>query len=217
LRSVVWLSSYGLFVIGLAVTVGSSIYLVRRGDMTVGAAYMVFQYLFMLQNPIEQITQQLQELQKAAAGVQRVGELFRTRSALPTGGRETLTPGALAVAFEDVDFHYLDAEADQLTLRGVSLELAPGRRLGLLGRTGSGKTTLTRLVFRLYDPSAGTVRVGGLDARDVDLHHLRSRIGLVTQDVQLFRGTLRDNLTFFDGSVPDAVILDVLEELGLGE
>ncbi|HZW27435.1 MAG TPA: ABC transporter ATP-binding protein [Trueperaceae bacterium] len=216
LRSVVWLSSYGLFVVGLAVSVGTSIYLVRRGDMTVGAAYMVFQYLFMLQNPIEQITQQLQELQKAAAGVQRVGELFRTRSALPPGGTAELPAGPLAVTFEGVDFHYLDASADQLTLRGVSFHLAPGRRLGLLGRTGSGKTTLTRLVFRLYDPSGGSVKVGGVDTREVDLQRLRSRIGLVTQDVQLFRGSLRDNLTFFDPSVPDEVIVGVLEELGLG-
>ncbi len=216
LRSVVWLSSYGLFVIGLAVTVGSSIYLVRRGDMTVGGAYMVFQYLFMLQNPIEQITQQLQELQKAAAGVQRVGELFHTESALPLGGGAELPAGPLAVRFEDVAFHYLDASPDQLTLRGVSFELAPGRRLGLLGRTGSGKTTLTRLIFRLYDPSAGAVKVGGVDTRDADIQLLRARIGLVTQDVQLFRGTLRDNLTFFDPSVEDEVIVEVLEELGLG-
>ncbi len=216
LRSVVWLSSYGLFVIGLAVTIGSSIYLVRRGDMTVGGAYMVFQYLFMLQNPIEQITQQLQELQKAAAGAQRVGELFRTKSALPDSGSAVLPAGPLSVAFDDVDFHYLDAAPDQLTLRGVTIELAPGKRLGLLGRTGSGKTTLTRLVFRLYDPSAGAVLVGGVDTRDVELQHLRSRIGLVTQDVQLFRGTLRDNLTFFDHDVDDAVIVEVLEELGLG-
>ncbi|HZW99808.1 MAG TPA: ABC transporter ATP-binding protein [Trueperaceae bacterium] len=217
LRSVVWLSSYGLFVVGLAVTVGTSIYLVNRGEMTVGAAYMVFQYLFMLQNPIEQITQQLQELQKAAAGVQRVGELFHTKSALPSSGAAELPDGPLSVAFENVDFHYLDAAPDQLTLRDVSFELAQGRRLGLLGRTGSGKTTLTRLIFRLYDPSGGAVKVGGVDTRDVDLQLLRSRIGLVTQDVQLFRGTLRDNLTFFDDSVDDAVILRVLEELGLGD
>ncbi len=216
LRSVVWLSSYGLFVIGLAVTVGSSIYLVGRGDMTVGAAYMVFQYLFMIQNPIEQITQQLQELQKAAAGVQRVGELFHTESALAKGGSAELPGGALSVEFADVDFHYLDASPDQLTLRGVSFALAPGRRLGLLGRTGSGKTTLTRLIFRLYDPSGGAVKVGGVDTRDVELQLLRSRVGLVTQDVQLFRGTLRDNLSFFDDSVDDDVILRVLEELGLG-
>lgn len=176
---------------------------------------MVFQYLFMLQTPIEQITQQLQELQKAAAGVQRVGELFATDTVLQNGGTAVLPEGPLSVSFDDVRFHYLDAAADQLTLRGVSFQLEPGQTLGLLGRTGSGKTTLTRLLFRLYDPTAGSVRLGGVDARDVDMQQLRARVGLVTQDVQLFRGTLRQNLTFFDDGVDDQRILAVLNELGL--
>src|SRR5690554_662028 len=197
LRSVVWLSSYGLFVVGMAVTVGSSIHLVGAGAITVGAAYMTFQYLLMLHEPIEQITQQLQELQKAAAGVARVGELLSTRSALEGGGSAELPAGALAVRFERVSFHYRDVDASQPTLEGVSFELHAGERLGLLGRTGSGKSTLTRLLFRFYDPSGGAVRLGGVDARSVPLEHLRARIGLVTQDVQLFRGSLRDNLSFF--------------------
>lgn len=216
LRSVVWLSSYGLMVIGTAVTVGASIHLVGRGALTVGAAYMVFQYLLMLQTPIEQITQQLQELQKAGAGVQRVGELMSLRSALPRGGAGRLPAGALAVEFDDVGFHYPDAGAEQSTLRGVSFRLAPGTRLGLLGRSGSGKTTITRLLFRLYDPTSGAVRLGGVDAKAVDLDALRGRVGLVSQEVQLFSGTLRDNLTFFDDRVPDERILAVLDELGMG-
>ncbi len=217
LRSVVWLSSYGLFVIGMMVTGGVSIHQVGAGVMTVGMAYMVFQYMFMLQNPIEQITQQLQDLQRAAAGASRVGELFATGSALPPGGATAVPGGALGVRFEDVRFHYLDAEADQLTLKNVSFELAPGERLGLLGRTGSGKTTLTRLLFRLYDPTEGRVSVGGVDLREADEARLKERVGLVTQDVQLFRGTLRDNLTFFEPGQSDHRLVQVLEELGLGE
>lgn len=217
LRSIVWLSSYGLFVVGFAVTVGISIVLVGRGALTVGAAYMAFQYLLMLQEPIEEIAQQLQEVQKAAAGVQRVGELFARSSALTPGGATPLPEGALSVGFANVDFHYLDASDDQLTLRNVSFELAPGKRLGLLGRTGSGKTSLTRLLFRLYDPSGGQVRLGGVDAREADLAQLRNRVGLVTQDVQLFRGTLRANLTFFDDTVTDDRIVSVLQELGMAE
>lgn len=216
LRSVVWLSSYGLFVIGLAITIGTSIYLVQAGSLTIGAAYMVFQYLFMLQNPIEQITQQLQELQKAAAGAARVSELLAIESALPPGRGAELPSGPLAVEFENVHFRYLDARADQLTLRGVSFDLPAGRKLGLLGRTGSGKTSLTRLVFRLYDPTSGSVRLAGVPTTAADLAALRARVGLVTQDVQLFRGTLRDNLTFFDPAAGDQRILEVLNELGLG-
>lgn len=217
LRSVVWLSSYGLFVVGMMVTGGVSIHQVGAGTMTVGMAYMVFQYMFMLQNPIEQITQQLQDLQRAAAGASRVGELFATDSALPPGGSVAVPSGALGVRFDDVTFHYLDAAADQLTLKNVSFEIAPGERLGLLGRTGSGKTTLTRLLFRLYDPTEGAVSIGGIDLRDADEALLKERIGLVTQDVQLFRGTLRDNLTFFEPGQSDERLIQVLEELGLGD
>ncbi|MBW7916792.1 MAG: ABC transporter ATP-binding protein [Trueperaceae bacterium] len=215
LRSVVWLSGYGLMVVGTAVTVGASIFLVGRGALTVGAAYMVFQYLLMLQNPVEQITQQLQELQKAGAGAQRVGELMALSSALPRRGELALPPGPLSVSFERVSFRYPDEDPERLTLDDVSFRLAPGERLGLLGRTGSGKTTLTRLLFRLYDPVAGRVRLGGVDATEADLDALRARVGLVSQEVQLFRGTLRHNLTFFDDGVDDDRILAVLAELDM--
>lgn len=215
LRSVVWLSSYGLVIVGTAVTVGASIVLVGRGELSVGGAYMVFQYLLMLQTPIEQITQQLQELQKAGAGVERVGELLALTSALPNTGEELLPAGALGVVFDRVGFHYPDVSRDRATLHDVSFELAPGTKVGLLGRTGSGKSTLTRLLFRLYDPSSGVMRLGGIDARRADLRALRARVGLVSQEVQLFRGTLRNNLTFFDDSVTDARVMEVLGELDM--
>jgi ABC-type multidrug transport system fused ATPase/permease subunit len=87
--------------------------------------------------------------------------------------------------------------------------------LGLLGRTGSGKTTISRLLFRLYDPPVGVVRLGGADIRSLPLAALRERVGLVTQDVQLFGGTLRDNVGLFDRNVPDTRLRDVFAELGL--
>lgn len=97
----------------------------------------------------------------------------------------------------------------------MSFRLGAGRVLGVAGRTGSGKTTIARLLFRLYDPQRGAVRLDGLDVRRARLDAVRSRVGLVTQDVQLFDATLRDNVTFFDPEVPDVRLLAVFHELGL--
>ncbi|MBK9715173.1 MAG: ABC transporter ATP-binding protein [Kouleothrix sp.] len=102
-------------------------------------------------------------------------------------------------------------------LDDISFTLAPGTVLGLLGRTGSGKTTLTRLIFRLYDPARGAICLDGTDIRDVALADLRGRVGMVTQDVQLFQASVRDNLALFNKRITDAQIERALGELGLWE
>jgi len=98
----------------------------------------------------------------------------------------------------------------------VSFRLAAGRSLGVLGRTGSGKTTLARLIFRLYDPDRGQVRIGGRALAEVGLDRLRRGVGFVSQDVQLFDASVRDNLTFFDASMSDERLLAAVGDLGLG-
>jgi ATP-binding cassette subfamily B protein len=87
--------------------------------------------------------------------------------------------------------------------------------LGVLGRTGSGKTSMTRLLFRLYDPQEGAVCLNGVDLRDTQLSSIRGRVGMVTQDIHLFHASLRNNLTLFDRSIPDERIEEVLRDLGL--
>jgi ABC-type multidrug transport system fused ATPase/permease subunit len=87
--------------------------------------------------------------------------------------------------------------------------------LGVVGRTGSGKTSLARLVFRFYDPTAGTIELDGVDLRQMQLESLRANVGFVTQDVQLFHATVRENLTLFDPAIADADILRVVAEVGL--
>jgi len=92
-----------------------------------------------------------------------------------------------------------------------------GRTLGVVGRTGSGKSTLGRLLFRFYDATSGSVRLGGVDVRDVALDMVRRRVALVTQEVQLLQASLRDNLTFFGDHTSDGGILAALRDLGLEE
>lgn len=212
-RGSIWVLSWGLFMLGDLITLGAAIYLFLQGSISLGTAYLFFQYMLMLEAPIEQITQQMQELQKATAGIGRIDELFGLRSELLQGEDKVLPAGALALSFHGVGFAY----GDKAILKNINLKLPAGKTLGLLGRTGSGKTTLTRLIFRLYDPTSGSVRLAGTDTRDILPQALTARVALVTQEVQLFHASVRDNLTFFDRSVADAQIAAVLREVGLGD
>ena len=211
MRSVIWLSGYGMFIIGISGTLALVIYSVNSGRLSVGTGYLVMQYLFLLQNPIDQITQQMQTLQKAAASIGRIDELFAEESALVEDKGLELPTGPLSLSFERVNFGY----DDKPILKDLSFELKPGRVLGLLGRTGSGKSTLTRLVFRFYDPDTGHIRLNGVATTELSLSSLQHRVSTVTQEVQLFGASVRDNLSFFDPDVSDAQILDVLAELGM--
>lgn len=209
-----WITAIVVFALGNAMAFGISAYLWRQGSITIGAVYMVFHYTELLAQPIEKIRQQLEDLQKADASITRIRELLGTESLIRDGesGRQ-LPEGALSVEFRSVTFGY---EEDNTTLDSLNFRLEPGKVLGLLGRTGSGKSTTARLLLRFYDPGEGAILLGDTDIREVRLHDLRSRIGFVTQNIEIFQGTVRDNLTFYDSTIDDTLIRQVLEELGLG-
>ena len=201
-----------LFAVGNAVALGLGIYLFQINAITIGTVYLVFHYTNMLLQPIEQITNQMGSLQRAAASIGRIGELLNISSKIEAGGNLGLPSGSLSVEFQDVSFAYVE---DEVILDNFSFSLQPGRVLGLLGRTGSGKTTITRLLFRLYDPQSGEIRLGERDIGKTSPPDLRDHIGMVTQDVQLFHASVRDNLTFFDRSIPDDEIFRSIRDLGL--
>jgi ATP-binding cassette subfamily B protein len=209
-RILVWVSANTAFWAGDALALIVGVWLTIRGSITVGTAFLILQYVQLVRRPIEQMTQELQELQKAAGGIVRIDQLRHLGSSIADGS-EDLPAGPLAIEFDHVSFSY----EDRGVLDDVSFTLAPGKSLGLLGRTGGGKTTITRLIARLYDPDRGVVRVGGHDLRSLRSESLRRSVGVVTQDVQLFQASVRDNLTFF-ADRPDDEILDVLERVGLG-
>lgn len=215
-----------LYVIGLLTGLAFAAVLYRRGAITIGTAYLIFSYMTVVWDPLRDIVYQFSDFQKALAALGRLSALLSAKSAMIDGTRKALPTGPLAVRFEHVLFvyHPLHEEQDARSteeptqaLRDASFQLEAGRTLGILGETGSGKTTLTRLLFRFYDPQQGQIYLNGVDIRTVTRQALSSRIGLVTQDVQIFHGTLRDNITFRDRAIPDAAILEALQRLGLGE
>jgi len=205
-------TTQGLFALGTAVAFALSALLFREGALTIGTVYLIFQYTELLRQPTERISDEVQDLQQADASMGRVEALLGTAPRLADGPGVALPPGPLAVELDGVSFGYAE---DALVLRDVSVRLESGRVLSVVGRTGSGKTTLTRLLSRFYDPLAGVVRLGGVDLRAVRLAAVRARIGLVTQEVNLFNASVRDNLTLFDDGVPDDRISAVLGTLGL--
>ncbi len=207
-------TSQGLFALGTAVAFALSAMLFKSGTLTIGTVYLIFRYTEVLRQPTEQIRNEVQDLQQADASIGRIEALLRTAPRLTDGPGVALPPGPLAVELDGVSFGYAE---DAPVLRDISVCVEPGRVLGVVGRTGSGKTTLTRLLPRFYDPQAGVVRLGGVDLRAVRLAAVRARIGLVTQEVHLFNASVRDNLTLFDDSVPDDRIRAVLDTLGLAD
>ena len=215
-----------LFITGYGLGLALGAYLYTQGAVTIGTAFLIVYYIGMLAAPLESIRDQAQDMQQATAGISRVRELFGLRPRVVETAGVALPPGPLGVRFAGVSFAYDDgparegdapAPADEagLVLRDVTFDLPPGRVLGVLGRTGSGKTTLTRLLFRLYDPTDGAIRLGGVDIRAAAFADLRGRVGMVTQDVQLFQASLRDNIGFFNPRIDDARLAGALAELGL--
>ena len=187
--------------------------LVRRGTITVGAAFVLYFYTQLLMQPLGNMSKQVEQLQQAIAGGRRVLELLAVQSEVVDGPGAALPPGPLPVAFRNVTFGYGDGPD---VLHDVTIEVPTGSVLGVVGRTGSGKSSLARLLVRFHDTRRGVVDVAGVDVRTMARHQLRDRVALVTQEVHVLRATVRENLTLFDPTIEDDRILVAIEELGLG-
>ena len=205
---------------GFALTAGnllaitSGYWLFSAGLITVGTVYLFVHYINLLEEPFWAMTHEIESFQTIGACVERLTEFRNFKAEVVSGNGVEIPARSLSLSFDDVSFSYNGTDS---VLSHLSFDLKPGSILGLLGRTGSGKTTLGRLIFRLYDVGSGSIKVNGSDLREAHLDVLRRNIAIVTQDVQLFRASIRDNLTFFDRSLSDEKIITTLEELELGD
>ncbi len=168
-----WRSLSTAITVGGIIALISGAFLALDGILTIGQVYLIFAYTAMREHPLEELQRQLDDVQQATASIVRIQELFATTPQVGDAQQSALLPGgALAVELDGLSFAYPN---DEPVLRELSALVPAGTTLGLLGRTGSGKTTLSRLLLRLYDPTAGTVRLGGVDLRLVPNADMRAR------------------------------------------
>jgi len=159
------------------------------------------------------LVQQYNSLQQGRSSIIRLRELLQTPPSVDeVPNAETLPTISGRITFEDVSFGY---NPEQLVLRDVNLEIAPGESVAFVGPTGAGKSTMAKLATRFYDPTSGRILLDGVDIRTVTLHSLRSQLGVVPQEAFLFAGSIRTNLSFGRTGVTDAEIEEAIDIVGL--
>jgi ATP-binding cassette, subfamily B, bacterial len=196
-------------VAGMALIVGVGGWFVDRNIVTVGTVAAFVLYLNNLFEPVQQLSQLYNTLQSAGAALQKLFELLDTKPSVSERPGAVDLPDHGSLEVERVTFGY----RDEPVLHEVSVRVAPGERLALVGPTGAGKSTLAKLMARFYDPREGRVVFGGVDLRNATLRSLRERIVVVPQEGFLFAGTIRDNVLVGNPSATDAEI----DALGLSE
>ncbi len=210
-----WIMSNAVFVAGGILILAVNAALLRNQTITLGTAYLLFQYTQVLRAPLDQLSEETERVQRAAGGMKRSIQLLGEQATIEDLGTDHLPHGPLALTLDGVGFEYDDEDDPLRVIDDVSLDLSAGRSIGILGRTGSGKTTLARLLLRLVEPTSGSIQLNGVSLDAIPRAELRSRTGVVSQDVHLFGASIRDNLTLFDGSIDDAQVRSALAELDL--
>jgi ATP-binding cassette subfamily B protein len=195
-----WLSALFLPVVQLisAVAIGSIAYYggwqVQLGGMTIGGIQAFVSYVTFMLWPIQEVARVYAEMQQSIASAERVFSLIDAQAEvvdLPGAS----DPGTLQglVEFDHVDFYY---EPDKPVLTDFSLQIKPGETIALVGQTGGGKSTIVNLLARFYEPKTGVIRIAGMDYRELTLHAIQSRIGMVLQSPHLFSGSVRENIRY---------------------
>ena len=213
-------------VMGIAVIVGLGGLLVDNAVVTVGTVLAFVLYLNNLFEPIQQLSQLYNTVQSSGAALHKLFTLLDTEVAisekpgavdLPESGVLSVDAVAFAYGTDASDTDGVVTPRGPEVLRGVSISVAPGERVALVGPTGAGKSTLAKLMARFYDPREGSISYGGVDLRQATLASLRARIVVVPQEGFLFAGTIRDNVRLGRDGATDDDVADAIGALGLTE
>ncbi|TWT65965.1 ABC transporter ATP-binding protein [Allorhodopirellula solitaria] len=172
-------------------------YQIIHGQLTLGDLMMFLVYLTMLLDPLATLAGSAVTFQNNLAGLDRILDVLEVDEELPSregAARLSSQTQGGAISIRGVSFHYPASETP--VLQDVSIEIAAGQTVALVGRSGAGKTTLTNLIARFYDPTAGEIHYNGVDLRDIELSSYRALLGIVEQDVFLFDGTIHENIAY---------------------
>ena len=178
---------------------------VKAGILTAGGLIAYMLYIDSLFSPIQQLSQVFDGFQQASVGLSRIKDLLRTRTSTPEAAHP-VEPGRLQGAIELRDVHFAYTGASREAIGGISLQVAPGETVALVGQTGAGKSTVVKLVARFYDATSGAVLVDGTDVREFDLSKYRQQLGVVPQETYLFAGTVRDAIAYGKPEATDAEV-----------
>lgn len=185
------------------------LYLVFRKTITFGEFFSLYFYSFFIFGPLQEVGTVITAYREAEASVTRFkGIMDMPVESVPTHPKSLSQVSSLS--FDNVSFGY--KSTDTRALESISFELGKGQTIAFVGPSGSGKTSLVKLLVGLYQPTAGTIRYNDLSSSEINLDELRSQIGFVTQDTQLFAGTIRENLLFVNPYATDEEMLDVLQK-----
>ena len=185
-------------------------YQVDGGELTQGKLIALVNYMTQIMLAMVVVANLVVIFTRAAASAARVNEIFAVESSIVPGEQEVATvSGAPRVEWKDVSFAYAGSEED--ALEHVTLSVAPGETIGVIGGTGAGKSTLVNLIPRFYDVSKGTLLVDGVDVRQYPFAQLRTQIGVVPQRAVLFSGTIRENMKWGDKNATDEQIWHALD------
>ena len=198
-----------------ALIVGLGGILVHRGSVSLGTVVAFVLLLATLFDPVQQLSQLYNTLQSAAASLHKLFAIIDAQPDVEESTQPTSLPATGDVVVESISFVY--AGSSKPALDNVSVVLTAGTRLALVGPTGAGKSTLAKLMARLYDPQEGSVLFGGVNLRDASMEDLRRRIVVIPQEGFLFDGSVRDNLLIAKPDATEAELLGALDRLGLRE
>ena len=203
--------------IAVIIWLGAKTGLPGTAGITIGSLAAMADLIGRLFNPIDSLAQEFQTIQQATAGLRRIGEFFSEKPE-PRGEMQivppTLDSRLMNIEIKAVEFGYAP---EKTIIKGVSMSIPFGSKIAIVGRTGAGKTTLLNLIAGLYTPAAGSITIGGFDPHRVDPAGRRSMLGIVPQNIHIFEGTIRENITLRDSTISEAAIVTAAKLVGLDD